>query len=211
MTKIDIYRYKKTIALPQAIAIKWTWYDLSALIVKSILFIFAVFALWKGNTLESVKIIGFWCVLHMLTLVPKYIPRILYPFIALTVLLNAAGWVGNFYLHYDFIFYDKFVHASTTFTIATVIGYLLHHYFDHHRYLVQRFKYKLAFIMGVSCLVISLGAWWEVVEWVGAIVFKDPNLQETMADMLSDILVNSGGAFSGSVLISRIAQTIRSV
>ena len=208
MAKTISYAYKKSLTIPQVVSVQWTFVDLFSLFIKALLVCFAFFALWKGNVVQSFQIGAFWLILHALTIVPKYIPQVLHPFIAIAVLLNTGGWIFGFFIQYDFLYYDKFVHASTTFVVAGVIGHFFHIYLNKRRTLLKTVLAQCAFIIVVSSLVIALGAWWEVIEWGGALVLENPNLQESMGDALSDIIVNSGGAISGSVMISRIVQTM---
>jgi VanZ family protein len=93
-------------------------------------------------------------------------------------LLNAAGWVWSFYTAVPG--YDEVAHFFTSFAFTLSFGYLSYGVVRHH------FRQHLwHFIIVIASFGISLGALWEVAEWVFA---------KSLADPVSDIIMDAAGA-----------------
>lgn len=93
-------------------------------------------------------------------------------------LLNAVGWVWDLYTRVPG--YDEAAHFYTSFAVTLSFGYLT---FDVVR---QHFRRHLGhFVIVIASFGISLGALWEVLEWLFA---------ESLADPVADIILDSLGA-----------------
>jgi VanZ family protein len=91
-----------------------------------------------------------------------------------------------FGLFEEIVPYDELTHAFTTFCVSLTF------YFLFYKGAVPE---RRAFALGTSVftLGVTVGAYWEIFEWffVG---------QYTMADTISDLLVDSGGALAAALV-----------
>jgi hypothetical protein len=92
--------------------------------------------------------------------------------------VNAAGWVWNLYTR--IWGYDELVHFYTTFAAALSFGYLAFYTMRKHFR-----EHPWHFALAITSFGVTLGAWWEVVEW--AVLKK-------LTDPVGDILLDSFGA-----------------
>ena len=103
---------------------------------------------------------------------------------ALAALAGALGFV--FGLFDEIVPYDEITHAFTTFCVS------LSFYFLFYGGAVPE---RRAFALGTSVftLGVTVGVYWEIFEWffVG---------HYTMADTISDLLVDSGGALAAALV-----------
>jgi hypothetical protein len=103
---------------------------------------------------------------------------------ALAALAGALGFV--FGLFDEIVPYDELTHAFTTFCVSLTF------YFLFYGGAVPEGR---AFALGTSVftLGVTVGAYWEIFEWffVG---------KYTMADTISDLLVDSGGALAATLV-----------
>ena len=102
---------------------------------------------------------------------------------ALAALTGAEGFA--FGLFEEIVPYDELTHAFTTFCVSLTF------YFVFYGGAVPE---RRAFALGTSVftLGVTVGAYWEIFEWffVG---------KYTMADTISDLLVDSGGALAAAL------------
>ena len=99
-------------------------------------------------------------------------------------IVNAAGWVWNLYTRVWV--YEEFAHFYTTFAATLSLGYLsLYVMRDHFR------EHRWHFVMVVTSFGVTLGAWWEVVEWI---------ILKKLTDPVGDIVVDSLGAILAAFL-----------
>lgn len=93
-------------------------------------------------------------------------------------IINAAGWVWGLYR--PVWGYDEVAHFFTTFAVTLAIGYLtLYVVREHFR------THRLHYVAVVASFGVTLGAWWEVVEFF---------LLRKLHDPVGDIIVDSFGA-----------------
>jgi VanZ family protein len=103
---------------------------------------------------------------------------------ALAALAGALGFV--FDLFDEIVPYDELIHAFTTFSVSLTF------YFLFYRGAVPE-RRAVALATSVFTLGVTVGAYWEIFEWffVG---------KYTMADTISDLLVDSGGALAAALV-----------
>lgn len=93
-----------------------------------------------------------------------------------SALVNAIGWAWDYYT--TVWGYDEIVHFYTTFAVTLSAGYLtffaVREHFRHHR---------LHFVLVISSFGISIGALWEIFEWIIL-----PELTNPVEDMIMDSL-----------------------
>lgn len=100
-------------------------------------------------------------------------------FFVSAAIVNAGGWVWDLYTRV--CGYDEFAHFFTTFAVALSFGYLAFDAMQLH-FREHRWHYALA----ITSFGVTLGAWWEVVEWVILTELTDP---------VGDIVLDTLGAF----------------
>ena len=91
-------------------------------------------------------------------------------------IMNGAGWVWHIYK--PVWGYDELAHFTTVFAVTLSLGYLsfyaMRRHFSSHRW---------HFALVVTCFGVTLGAWWEVAEWL---VLRD--LVDPVGDLIADSL-----------------------
>ena len=103
---------------------------------------------------------------------------------ALAALVGAVGFV--FGLFEEIVPYDELTHTFTTFSVSLTF------YFLFYKGAVPEGR-AVALGTSVFTLGVTVGAYWEIFEWffVG---------KYTMADTISDLLVDSGGALAAALV-----------
>ena len=103
---------------------------------------------------------------------------------ALAALVGAVGFA--FGLFDEIVPYDELTHAFTTFSVSLTF------YFLFYKGAVPSGR-AVALGTSVFTLGVTVGAYWEIFEWffVG---------KYTMADTISDLLVDSGGALAAALV-----------
>jgi hypothetical protein len=103
---------------------------------------------------------------------------------ALAALAGALGFV--FGLFDEIVPYDELTHAFTTFSVSLTF------YFLFYKGAVPESR-AVALGTSVFTLGVTVGAYWEIFEWffIG---------KYTMADTISDLLVDSGGALAAALV-----------
>jgi hypothetical protein len=111
-------------------------------------------------------------------------PALFDVFFALAALAGAVGFV--FGLFDEIVPYDELTHAFTTFCVSLTF------YFLFYGGAVPEGR-AVALGTSVFTLGVTIGAYWEIFEWffVG---------KYTMADTISDLLVDSGGALAAALV-----------
>jgi hypothetical protein len=95
-------------------------------------------------------------------------------------LVNAVGWAFHYY---DTVWgYDELVHFYTTFAVTLSVGYLVffavrEHFRDH----------RFHFVVVISSFGISIGALWEIFEWIVLPVLTNP-VEDLIMDTLGALL-----------------------
>jgi hypothetical protein len=61
-------------------------------------------------------------------------------------------------------------------------------------------RHPILVLIVVACLGIALGAIWEMIEWAGSQIWRDPNLKEGRRDVVTDLVYDALGATVGARL-----------
>jgi VanZ family protein len=111
-------------------------------------------------------------------------PALFDVFFALAALAGAVGFV--FGLFDEIVPYDELTHAFTTFSVSLTL------YFLFYKGAVPEGR-AVALGTSVFTLGVTVGAYWEIFEWffVG---------KYSMADTISDLLVDSDGALAAALV-----------
>jgi hypothetical protein len=110
---------------------------------------------------------------------------------ALAALAGALGFA--FGLFDEIVPYDELTHAFTTFSVSLTF------YFLFYKGAVPEGR-AIALGTSVFTLGVTVGAYWEIFEWffVG---------KYTMADTISDLLVDSGGALAAALVALLLSRS----
>ena len=111
-------------------------------------------------------------------------PAVFDVFFALAALAGALGYA--FGLFDEIVPYDELTHAFTTFSVSLAFYFL----FYGGAVPEQR---AVALATSVFTLGVTAGAWWPISEWFFVGKF-------TMADTISDLLVDSAGALAAALV-----------
>jgi hypothetical protein len=110
-----------------------------------------------------------------------------------SIALNLVSFVWDLY---EIVWwYDKAVHAFTTFAFTLPLPLLL-----HDRVLRGLARYPILLLLVVACLGVALGAIWEIIEWGASQLWRDPNLKEGRRDVITDLIYDGLGALMGAGL-----------
>jgi hypothetical protein len=138
-----------------------------------------VFVVMQGDWSGVALLAAFLLASVLFVAFENRLPALFDALFVLAAIVNAAGWVWNLYK--PVWGYDEFAHFYTTFAVTLSLGYLsfyaMRQHFREHRW---------HYVMVVASFGVTLGAWWEVVEWL---ILKE------LTDPVADIVVDSLGAF----------------
>lgn len=130
-------------------------------------------------------------------------PGLVFSLLIVSIALNLASFTWDLY---DIVWwYDKAVHAFTTFAFTVPLPLLL-----HKRVLTGFQRHPILALIVVTCLGTALGAIWEIVEWGGSQLWNDPNLREGRRDVITDLVYDALGALLGARLGLALLQRRKS-
>ena len=149
-------------------------YDIAAWIGIALLAVAAIFTAWRGEWFGTFLIIGFLLAAAAFVAFDTRLPSLFNFLFVTAAIVNAAGWVWRFYV--TIAGYDEAVHFYTTFAVTLSAGYLAYdavreHFRDHRAH----------FVLVISSFGLSLGALWEIFEWVIL-----PSLNNPVEDLVMD-------------------------
>lgn len=118
--------------------------------------------------------------------------------VTLAILMNVAGQLGLFQLYRFGFEYDKFTH----FTVSMLFAYML------CEALTEWVRFDLRrTIVTASLIMFGAGIAWEGIEFSADMLFGTQEWgvygKDTISDTLRDILFNTLGIFSGTVIFAR--------
>jgi VanZ family protein len=129
-----------------------------------------------GQWLDATLLAGFLGMSAALLILPNGLPSLFDLLLVIAALINAAGWVWEIY---DAIpGYDEFAHFYTTFAVTLALGLLV------YKRVSEPFReHRTHFVLVIASFGISIGAFWEIFEWV---VLK--KLTNPVVDLMMDSL-----------------------
>lgn len=150
------------------------------LLLASATALVAVRGNWVGATVLTVYLAASFAFVAW----ERRLPSLFDTLFVLAAIINAAGWVWN--LYNPVWGFDEFAHFFTTFAGTLSIGYLLlYELRDHYR------QHPTHYVIVVTSIGVTLGAWWEVLEWL---------FMKQLVDPVGDIIVDSVGAVLAALL-----------
>lgn len=130
------------------------------------------------------------------------LPRLATLFV-FTTLLNALGWVFEYYG--DFPGFDEVAHGLTTTALTGLVGYLC-----FRRIIAVKAVSPWHLSIAVLAVGIAIGALWEIAEWFMYLISGRPgiikSLNDTVSDMIWDVL---GAALALPILWKDAVRPLR--
>lgn len=122
--------------------------------------------------------------------IEKDLPLIYDCLVSFSLLLNAMGWVYNYYQSISI--YDEFAHCFTSFTLSLIAGIHLIRPWEPESRSRPAQTSILYFLMAMG-----IGALWELAEWIAYLMTADKNIIKSLEDTILDLFWNGlGGVLS---------------
>lgn len=155
-----------------------------------------VVALLQAKFIGALTLVGFLVAAIGFILLDDQLPNLFDLLFVLAALLNAGGWVWDlFHLPGP---YDEITHAYTTFALTLALSFLV-----YGALLTSFYDHRLVFVLAIASFGISIGAIWEVTEWLIGVI---DNLQDTLMDLVMDSIGALLAALFSSVALQEQAQ-----
>jgi len=164
----------------------WRGYRIAAWIMQGLLAVAVVVSLFRGQWLPAAALTGFLVVSLAFMKLQHKLPTLFDMLFMIAALINAGGWAWDLFNKPGL--YDEVTHFYTLFAVTLALGFLL---FD--RMFPSFYDHRVLLVVIIGCLGISIGAWWEVVEWA-ADFFVEKQIVSGLNDSITDIILDSGGA-----------------
>ncbi len=169
------------------------------LITVGIIIAGLVFSVFVGDPGHSVIILGLF-IIYSALFIKKIIPGFFSILFLTVVVLMVLGTEEVFSLYRYFIWYDKVVHFAAEFVLTLLAGYLL------IKTNLIEFKNIVIFFIIVVCIGVTLGAVWEIIEWI-ITLFIPPSFDFTAFDTATDLVIDSLGAIAAGFVSLRWLNT----
>jgi hypothetical protein len=135
-----------------------------------------VFVLLKGNWFGGLLLAVFLVASVAFVVFDEELPGLFDLLFVAAAIVNAAGWVWDLYGRIPG--YDEIAHLYTSFAVTLSLGHLV-----YRRVRAPFREHRLHFVLVIASFGISLGAFWEIFEWL---VLKE--LQNPVVDIIMDSL-----------------------
>lgn len=149
---------------------------------------------WRGEW-GAVALLGLFLAASVVMLLARNgLPPLVDALFVLAAVVNAVGWVWNLYT--SMWAFDEIAHFFTSFAITLALGYFV------FRAMNASFseEHGWRYLVVITSFGVTIGAWWEVAEWL---------FIEDLADPVSDIILDSLGAFLAALLSLRLLRESR--
>lgn len=113
-------------------------------------------------------------------------------FFVVICILNGLGWI--FGLYETVWWYDEAAHFLTPVVLTYALGKIYHYTFP-----AQITSYTFLSFIIVTSFGISIGAVWEIAEWLAKLVFPD-QVTMSLEDTIMDLVFDSLGALLGAAV-----------
>jgi hypothetical protein len=148
----------------------------------------AVYSIVMGDWIGVLFLGGFLIASVVFVAFEDRLPTLFDLLFVSAALLNAVGWAWDYY---RIIWgYDEIVHFYTTFAVTLSLGYLAfyavrEHFRDHRAH----------FILVISSFGISIGALWEIFEWLILVELTNP-VEDLVMDTFGAVLAGYVAAWA---------------
>lgn len=142
-----------------------------------------VFVLWSQKW-GGAWTIGIFLVLSVAFMwIEERLPSLISLLVVIAAIINAGGWTWNWY--HQFVWFDEFVHAFTSFAVMSAIGYAA-----WARDAITDRPGSGSFILKIALWGVGLGIVWEIFESL----FLNLTFWDTIVDLVMDTI---GAAIAG--------------
>lgn len=121
------------------------------------------------------------------------LPNVFDLFVALAALLNASGFVFDFYRRVPL--FDEVAHAVTVFALSLAFFELV------YRENTESWR-RLTVSVAIFTFGVTIGALWEIAEWSTGRFF-DTTVVFGLSDAITDLMANSVGALVAAIVAQR--------
>lgn len=168
-------------------------YSIGAWICIAGLVIATIVTFWVQTWAQTLFCGVFLVVALLFVLQRDRLPSLFSFLFALAALINALGWVFNFWDKVPG--YDPFAHAFTTFAGALAAGFLA-----FYSTKMNFREHGWVFAMAVASFGLALGGLWEIFEWA-------MNVEQTYTTVVIDLIADTVGAIMAGLLAAWAIRT----
>ncbi|BAY23872.1 hypothetical protein NIES2100_36650 [Calothrix sp. NIES-2100] len=166
--------------------LNWKGYRIIAWIGQALLTILVIAAAVQGKWTNAFGLAIFLIASFVFVIQDDKLPTLFDFLFVLAALLNATGWVWDFFGMPGP--YDEIVHGYTTFAITLALSFLVYgsmlNIFRNH---------TLLYLVTITSFGIAIGALWEVTEWSAGKILNTQVI-ESLDDTIIDLIMDSLGA-----------------
>ncbi|MCY7366581.1 MAG: hypothetical protein LH474_00310, partial [Chamaesiphon sp.] len=167
-------------------------YRFGAWIGQTLLAIATISALLQGNWSNAIVLALFLVAAIAFMVKNDLLPTLFDLLFALAAVLNAGGWVWNWF---DVIGpYDEIVHGFTIFALTLTLSFLV------YRPLMPVFRcHTLLYLVTIASFGIAIGGLWEIGEWSAGKIFPTQVIG-SVDDTATDLIMDTIGAVLAALL-----------
>ncbi|HEX6982691.1 MAG TPA: hypothetical protein VF181_08010 [Balneolaceae bacterium] len=165
--------------------VEWSGYHFISLALIVLLAILSAVTVVVQGWHKALILGGFTLALAVYLKAQNTVPAAFNALLSFTMGINAGGWAWNLFTQVPG--YDEVAHALGT--LGAVLVAVWFGYRSNLSLLRQDFWVS---VLAVVSLGIALGALWEIIEWLGYVLFSQPS--QSVNDEISDLIADSIGA-----------------
>lgn len=155
----------------------------------------AASAAWNGHYQSALAFVAF-LVASAFFVWRSDLPPLFRSLVVVSALVNAGGWVWNYY--HVFYYYDEVAHLLTSMAITPPLGVLA-----FRPWLASGPVWRA--LLAVWALGMAVGAVWEIVEWIMYLVTRDEGIIKSLGDTITDMILDAvGAAFALPLILWRL-------
>lgn len=169
------------------------WYSIAAWLVRAVLVAALLHQAVAGDWVGVLSMTLFLALSFAYLLRSEHLPNAFDVLVALSALLNALGFVLDYYQRLRL--YDEAAHAVTVFAVTLAFFYLV------YRDEAPRRRWVMA--VAVFTFGVALGSLWEIAEWVTGRILGTAVVYG-LDDAVTDLISNSVGALVAALVALRV-------
>ena len=170
----------------------WRGYRVAAWIGQFLLTIAVIIEATQGNWKGAIALAVFLIASVIFVIKEDRLPTLFDFLFVLAALLNAAGWVWDFFKTIGI--YDEITHIYTPFAISLALSFLV-----FSPMLTVFRSHRILYVLTISSFGIAIGAIWEVIEWT-ADMFVSMQVVASLDDTITDLIMDSIGAITAAII-----------
>ena len=166
------------------LAINWKGYRFGAWIGQTLLAIATIAAVGQGNWSNAIVLALFLIASIAFMSKDDRLPRLFDLLFAIAAVLNAGGWVWNWF---EVIGpYDEIVHGFTIFALTLALSFVV------YRPLMPIFRrHRLLYLVTIASFGVAIGGLWEICEWSAGKILSTAvigSIDDTVTDLIMDTI-----------------------